>query len=265
MTYSVLTVIALVVALPLVWMILGSMESVRDMFSRALVPANLSLHNYVAVLTGQPLAHYFFNSFFTTAIIVCCQLLTSSLAAYGIVFTKIRGRYVVFALVIMSLMIPIQSIFIPDYIILSDLRWINTYAALIVPFIGTGFGIFFLRQSYLGIPRTLVESMQMDGATHWTIFRRLVLPNTKAALVTLALLNGVFHYGYLFWPLLVTNTPARWVIPVGLSYYTEAQPDQILWNLLMAANVLAVIPVVLAFLWGQRYLVKGVLAYALKG
>jgi ABC-type glycerol-3-phosphate transport system permease component len=264
-SYLILTVIALLVMIPVIWMLLGSIEPLSSMFSQHLLPTRLDFSNYVTAFKSQSLGHYFFNSFFTTGVIVACQLITSAFAAYGIVFTSVRMRHIVFALVIVSMMIPIQAIFIPDYVILSDLRWVNTYQALIVPFIGTGFGIFFLRQAYLRIPVTLLEAMKMDGASHWTILRRLVIPNTKSALITLALLNGVFHYGYLFWPLLVTNTSQYWVVPVGLSYFTEAQPDQILWNLLMAANVLTILPLVAVFVWGQRYIVKGVLAYGIKG
>jgi ABC-type glycerol-3-phosphate transport system permease component len=264
-SYVMLTVVAVVVLIPIAWMLMGSIEPMRDMFSHHIFPTRLELGNYIKAFRAQPFAHYMFNSVFTTGTIVVCQLTTSALAAYGIVFTLVRGRYVVFALVLLSLMIPIQAIFIPDYVLLSDLHWINSYEALIVPFIGTGFGIFYLRQAFMAIPRPLVESMQMDGASHWTILRRLVLPNSKASLVTLALLNGVFHYGYLFWPLLVTNTPQFWVVPVGLSYYSSAEGQNITWNLLMAANVIAILPVIAVFAWGQRHIAKGVLAYAIKG
>lgn len=263
--HAILIVFAMIVAIPLVWMLLGSVESMRDLFSSRLIPNRLVFGNYTTAFTSMPFLLYLGNSVFTTGVIVLCQLVTSSLAAFGMVFTRAPGKRIIFALVIVSLMIPIQAIFIPDYVILSDLHWIDTYEALIVPFVGTGFGIFFLRQAYLRIPSTLVEAMRMDGASSWTILWRLVIPNTKPSLVALGLLNGVFHYGYLFWPLLVTNTTRYRVIPVGLSYFTQGQPDQIQWNLLMAANVMAVLPMVLLFLWGQRYLVKGILAYAIKG
>ena len=263
-TYILLTSAAVVMMLPIIWMLLGSLEPISEILSGRLIPNVLELHNYAAPFAAQPFGLYFLNSFFTTGSIVVCQLVTSAFAAYGILFTKARGRNVSFILVMVSLMIPIQAIFIPDYVILGALHWINTYQALIVPFIGTGFGIFFLRQAFLGIPTALVEAMKVDGASHWTILTRLVLPNSKASLITLAILNGVFHYGYLFWPLLVTDTEQYRVIPIGLSYLAAAE-HQITWNVIMAASVMSVAPVVAVFLWGQRYLLKGGVFSGIKG
>lgn len=263
-TYIGLTVAAFLVLVPIIWMLLGSLEPIGEMLSGRIIPNVLELRNYAAPFVSQPFALYFANSFFTTGTIIFFQVATSALAAYGIVFTKARSRNAVFILVMLSMMIPIQAIFIPDYVILSDFRWINTYQALIIPFLGSGFGIFFLRQAFYGIPMPLVEAMKVDGATHWTILSRLVLPNTRASLITLAILNGVFHYGYLFWPLLVTNTSAFRVIPVGLSYLAASE-HRITWNVIMAASVMSVAPVVALFLWGQRYLLKGGVFSGIKG
>ncbi len=263
-TYVLLTLAAVIMMIPIIWMILGSFEPMSEILSGKLIPNVFEFHNYSVPFTAEPFSLYFINSFFTTGTIVVCQLATSALAAYGLVFTTARWRNFAFVLVMLSLMIPIQAIFIPDYVILSVFHWINTYQALIVPFIGTGFGIFFLRQAFLGIPAALVEAMKVDGASHWTILTRLVMPNAKASLITLAILNGVFHYGYLFWPLLVTNTDQYRVIPVGLSYLA-AQEFRINWNVIMAASLMSVAPVVAVFLWGQRYILKGGVFSGIKG
>ncbi|PSR32605.1 MAG: carbohydrate ABC transporter permease [Sulfobacillus benefaciens] len=253
-----------VVLLPILWMVMGSVESTTAMFTGHIIPPRLDFANYPHAWASAPFARYFLNSFGTTIAIVFFQVATSALAAYGVVFTTIRGRNVAFGLILLSMMIPIQAIFIPDYILLSDLHWINTYQALVIPFVGTGFGVFFLRQAYLKIPREMVEAMKMDGGSHWAIFQRLVLPNTVPSMITLALLNGAFHYGYLFWPLLVTESNAYRVVPVGLAYFL-AQDRGIHWNQLMAANIMTVIPPIVAFILGQRYIVKGVLSYGSKG
>jgi ABC-type glycerol-3-phosphate transport system permease component len=263
-SYVFVILVTIAVVAPILWMFIGSLETTKGMLAGQLIPRPFTFENFVTVLRDIPFFQYLFNSVVTTLAIIMAQVFTSALVAYALVFTQVRGRKVVFGLVLLSMMIPIQAIFIPDYVLLSKLHWINTYEALIVPWIGSGFGIFFLRQSFRQIPRALIESMKVDGASHWTILRKLVIPNSLPAITTLAILNGVFHYGYLFWPLLVTQSPNRRVLPVGLSYLV-AQDRGINWNVLMAGDVLTVALPLALFVFGQKYIVKGVLGYATKG
>lgn len=251
---------AALVMLPIVWMLWGALGPGLQELVRGRSHAGLMVfRDFVTVFRLEPFARFFLNSIGITGVIVLSQVVTSALAAYGLVFTRARGRRLIFALVLVSMMIPIQAIFIPDYVLLADLRWVNTYQALIVPFLGSGFGIFFLRQAFIRIPASLVEAMQVDGATHWTIWTRLVMPVTRSSQVTLALVNGIFQYGYLFWPLLVTNTDQYRVVPVGLSYLGGGI------HAAMAGAIMAALPSIGAFAWGQRYLVREGMLTGVKG
>lgn len=265
--YVLLTGFAAAMMLPLWWMIVASVEPMH-----ALLSGNLNLwpfgwqwRNFVQAWESQPFARYYINSLFTTFAIVLLQLITSTLAAYALVFMSWRGKRVFFTIIFMAMMTPIQAIFIPDYLLLSHLGWINTYKALILPFAASAFGIFWLRQSFLAIPSALVEAMHMDGAKSLEILWYLVLPAARPALLTLAVLNTVFHYGYLFWPLLVTNSSAYRVLPLGLSYFVSQQSGFMQWNLLMAAVLMTVIPMIVLFALAQKYLQAGVMHFGLRG
>jgi multiple sugar transport system permease protein/sn-glycerol 3-phosphate transport system permease protein len=188
--------------------------------------------------------------------IIAGQIVTSSLAAYALTQLRFRGRGLVFLFIISTMLVPIQATFIPAYIILSRLHWINTYWALIVPFVGSGFGVFLMRQAFLVVPPSLVDAARIDGAGHWTILTRILLPLARPAVIALAALSFVFHYNDFFWPLIVTNTSAMRTLPVGLAtmILTEGSKGT-QWNHVMAADVFTVAPILVGFFFLQRYLV----------
>lgn len=262
-----LALFALFMLVPLWWMVVAAFDPMRALLGGhlALWPVQWNLSNFAAAWKSQPFGRYYVNSIVTTIAIVTLQIATSTLAAYALVFLPFRGKRAVWALVLLAMMIPIQAIFIPDYLILSQLNWINTYQALILPFAASAFGIFWLHQAFRNVPRALVEAMVIDGASPWSVLWHLVLPNTRSAIMTLAVLNTVFHYGYLFWPLLVTNTAAYRVLPLGLSYFVAQQSGFMQWNLMMAAVLMTVAPMMALFGLAQRYLRAGVMHYGLRG
>lgn len=260
--------LALMILLPIYFSVISALSSNASLFGDTLHlwPNGWHWSNFVNAWTSQPFGTYFFNSFLSNGLIVGAQIVTSTLAAYGFSFVGFRGARVAFFLTLLGMMVPTQAIFIPVYLMLAQVHLINTYAGLVLPFVGSAFGVFLLRQAFLAIPKELIAAAKVDGASHARILWSIVLPNAKAALVTLALLNFVFHYDSLFWPLIATNSTGMRTIPVALSYFMNQEagggPE---WNLMMAADILAVIPVLILFALGQRLIVRGLTSYGVKG
>lgn len=266
-SYVVLAGVSLVILVPIWWILVSAVSPLHALFSATPVlwPATVQWGNFGRAWHAAPFAIYYLNSLWVNAVIVGLQLTTSSLAAYAFVFTRFAGQRLLFGLVVGAMMIPAQATFIVNFLTLRDVNWVNTYQALIVPFVGSAFGIFLLRQAFLSIPHELIEAMRVDGAGHLRTLWSLVLPNARPALITLAILNYVFHFNSLFWPLVITNSDQFRVLPVGLSMFLQQEGGSgIQWNLMMAADVFSLLPMILLFLVGQRYIVKGVAASGLK-
>ncbi len=215
--------------------------------------------NFLRAWQSEPFGLYYVNSLWTTLAIVILQLITSTMAAYALVFVPFRGSKLLFAGIMLALMVPMQATFIPNFLILRDLHWLDSYMALIVPFAGSAFGIFLMRQAYLTFPKEMVEAMRIDGGTEWQILWRLIVPNVKPQVISLVILSFVFHYNNLFWPLVVTNSTKYRVLPLGLATFLQQQggngPQ---WNLMMAADLFTMLPLLVVFFFGQRYLVQTV-------
>lgn len=266
--HIILIIFSVAVFFPIYWMVVSSVQTNESIFSSTLhlLPLQWNWGNFIRAWEAQPFAIFFINSIVSNLLIVIAQVITSSLSAYALVFIPFKGKKIIFFLILMAMMVPIQTTFIPIYLILSKAQLINTYAALVLPFVGSAFGIFLLRQGFYAIPREMINAARIDGAGEWHILRSIVLPNVKPSIITLVLLNFVFHYNNLFWPLVATNTTNMRVIPVALSYFLNQEPGQNLqWNLMMGADLFSVIPVLLIFIFGQRYIVKGVANTSVKG
>lgn len=264
-----LIVLSVVILAPIYFTVVSALSSNASLFRNALHlwPQGWHFENFVRAWRSQPFATYFFNSFASNLLIVAAQLITSTLAAYGFAMIPFRGARAAFFVTLLGMMVPTQAVFIPVYLMLAQVHLINTYAGLVLPFVGSAFGIFLLRQGFLAIPKELIAAAQVDGASHLRILWSIVLPNAKASLITLAILNFVFHYDSLFWPLIATNSNGMRTIPVALSYFLdqESAGNGLAWNLMMAADLFAVFPVLILFVLGQRFIIRGVTSYGVKG
>jgi len=251
-----LTAVALTLV-PLAWLVSLSLQDAQAAFRfpPRFLPEQFLWRSYPEAWRSQPFGRMYLNSVLTSALIIAGQIATSSLAAYALTQLRFRGRDVAFLAIVSTMMVPIQATFIPAYIILSRLGWINTYQALVVPFVASGFGVFLMRQAFLVIPPSLVDAARIDGAGHGTILCHILLPLARPAVLTLSALSFVFHYNDFFWPLIVTNTAQMRTLPVGLAtmLLTEGSHGT-QWNQVMAADVFTVAPILLGFLFVQRYL-----------
>jgi multiple sugar transport system permease protein len=269
--YTLMLVLAAFFLLPYVWMMSGSLRTQSEIFANiypltlwTFVPREPTLDNFRLLLNLQPLpfTHYIFNSLFVSVTVTVFSLIVNSFAAYAFARLEFPGRSVLFVLFLSTMIIPFEVIAIPLYLEMRWLRWVDTYQALIVPFVASPLGMFLLRQFFLGLPRELEEAARMDGCTMFGAFRRIVLPNAVPALIAFGVIRFQFSWDAFVWPLIVAPSPPVRVIQVAIaSFDTDVQVQ---WNLILAAAVLASLPIILMFAFLQRFYVQGMLTSGMK-
>lgn len=260
--YLFVAVATLLILLPLWTMFVASVSPLSHLYGGAvpLWPTSLHFDSFVQAWDSAPFGRYYVNSVLVTIAILALQLATSSLAAYALAFFRSRPARTMYGLVLLALFVPTQVIFVAAYILMKDFGWINSYLALIVPFATSAFGIFFLTQSFRSFPFEMIESARVDGCGHIRSLWSMVVPNMKPAIGALAVINGVFHFNYFFWPLVITNTYQYRVLPVGLAMMaSQSGGDQLVpWNQVMAADMFTIVPLMALFALTQKWMVRGV-------
>lgn len=250
--------------LPFIWMILASFKSHAEIIRipPTYWPENPTLDNYQTIFNDPklPLWQFYMNSIFVSASVVTMTLFTSSLA--GFIFAKYQfgGKNIVFGFILATLMIPFQVTMIPGYLILVKLRLIDSLWGLVVPSAVSAFGIFLMKQFIEGLPNELLDAARIDGASEWSIYWRLILPQVGPALATLGILTFMFNWNSYLWPLIVITTHERRTLPVVLTWYNTVHSQQV--ALTMAAGVLVVVPILIVYTIFQRWIVQG---FALSG
>ena len=265
LTYLALTAGAVVVLFPVYFGFVGSFMGPGDINS---YPASLwpfdgfRAENFTGALNSIPLGRQYVNSVVMAGLITLGQLVTSMLAAYALVFLKVRWRSFWFALFLCSMMVPSEAIIIPNYLTMSSLGLINTTSALVLPFLAHGFGIFLLRQAFLSFPVELWEAARIDGAGHFRFLISVLVPLSKPTLAALGIWSFLSAWNMYFWPLLVTQTPEMQTIQIGITQLRSA--DNFNAGLVLAGTVLAIIPTLLLVIFGQRFIVRGLTAGSIK-
>jgi multiple sugar transport system permease protein len=257
--YMLLSTFGVIAAVPFVWMILASFKSGAELrqVPPTFLPQEASLDNYQTILDDPelPLALFYRNSAFIAVTTVIATLFTSSLLGYIFAKFQFRGRQPLFWFVLATMMIPAQVTMIPGYLILVQLGLLNNLWGLVLPAFVDAFGIFLMRQFMLSVPDDEIWSARVDGASEWRIFRSIVLPQLKPALATLGMLTFMFHWNAYLWPLIVLTEQSKRTLPIILTWYSTQHTAQ--QNLVMAASVLMVIPVLIVFALSQRWIVRG--------
>jgi multiple sugar transport system permease protein len=202
------------------------------------------------------------NSLFVTVVTVALQLTTCAFSAYAFSRMRWKGRDALFIIYLATLMIPGQVTITPLFILIKELGWNNSYQALILPAATSAFGTFLLRQSMVSIPREYEEAAFIDGATHWTVFRTIIVPMSRPALATLAVFAAMGAWNDFLWPLVVLKDPDKMTLPVGLALLQGRYTND--WNMIMAGAVISVVPIVIAFFAAQRTFVNGMVSSGLK-
>ncbi|MBK5201175.1 MAG: carbohydrate ABC transporter permease [Spirochaetaceae bacterium] len=261
--YFVLIFCAIIVLIPLLITISSSLknESALFDFPFRFIPKKATSNNFAQLLEKFPL--YTFNSVKVTLTIVIVQVITASTGAY--VFSKIewKGRDIIFGLYLASMMIPSQAVMIPQFLIIRKMGLYDTHAALVLLGSFTAFGTFLIRQFMLSIPMTYNEAARIDGAKEWTIFLSLILPMSKAVLVTQIIFSFRFFWNDFFTPLIYITTDKLKTLPLGMTDFVREQ--YVYWGPQLAAALISIIPVLIVFLFGQKYFIQGVASSGLKG
>ncbi len=259
--------IGAIVSFPIVLAIFTSFKLPQDVitFPPQLIPDQWTFQNYVTAWTSTPFDRYLLNSFIQSGLITTAQVVFSILAAYAFSVLTFPGRDQLFFLVIASLMIPFELVFIPNFVLISDLGWANTYRGLTIPFLASAFGVFLLRQFFLTIPRDLHEAALIDGANNWRYLWQILVPLSKGSIGALAIFSFLSAWNQYLWPLVITDDILMRTIQIGIRFFTENVERQTDWGAVMAGAVIALGPTLIAFLIAQKQLVQGIAMTGLKG
>ena len=224
-----------------------------------------TLQNYVTAWTATPFGRFMLNSFIQTGIITFFQVMLSILAGYAFANFEFPGKTLMFWFVIGSLIVPFELTFIPNFLLISDLGWVNTYQGLTVPFLASAFGVFLLRQFFLTIPRDLHDAAKIDGATDWFYLWRVVVPLSRGAIAALTIFSFLAAWNQYLWPLIITNEESMRTAQIGIRFFLANQERATDWGAITVGAVIVMIPTLVVFLVAQRQLVKGIAMTGLKG
>ncbi|MDE2819739.1 MAG: carbohydrate ABC transporter permease [Chloroflexota bacterium] len=263
--YLVLAGGAFLMVFPFVWMMIASVMTAGEIQMRPPVwlPAQPQFDNYSELARSIPIGRLYFNSLFTSGIIVLGVLLSSSLAGFAFAKYRFPGRELLFYLILATMMIPFFVTLIPVFFIVRQLGWIDTYQGLVVPGLASAYGIFLMRQFMVTVPDELLDAARIDGASEPMIYWRIVIPLVKPALATLGTFTFIGAWNNFLWPLLVLNSRELFTLPLGINSLRSLYADNT--NLLMAGTAVAVVPMLLLFVFLQRYFIKGIALTGLKG
>ena len=248
---------------PLAFMISTSFKTGADVFSLGIIPKNPTLENYLYIWTESLFSRWMLNSLWVATFSTASVVFFDSLVGYTLAKFTFRGQTIVFIAILSTLMIPTEMLIIPWYMMSREFGWIDTYWGIAFPGLMTGFGTFLMRQFFMGLPDELIEAARIDGWSEFAIWSRIAMPLVVPALSALAIFHFLGNWTAFIWPLIVTNSPELYTIPVGLaSFNGEFQTD---WEIVMTASCLATLPTLLVFLVLQKFIIRGVMLAGLKG
>lgn len=263
--YVLLVLLALVFAFPFFWMVSSAFKppALIFVYPPVLLPPSLSLDNFRGVFEAAPFARYMFNSFFVSITVTLIALLLHAMCGYALARLQFPGRDLIFVGILSTLMIPFYTILIPLVLLVKWLGWLNTYWALIVPAIPHAFGIFWMRQFFLGMPAELEEAARVDGASRVRVFFAIALPLARPIMAALAVFFFLANWDAFLWPLVAANKEEMRVVQVGISSFVGEHGSA--WNLIMAGSTIAILPTLILFFSLQRFIVRSIKMTGLKG
>ncbi len=266
LSHGLLILALLIVIVPVAWTVSTSLKPAAEVYAYPprWIPSQLVWQNYVDAWNAAPFDRYAINSIIVTGTIMVSQLIFGALAAYVFARLEFPGRDLIFIAFLSTMMVPTQVLVVPTFLIFNVFGWINEYPALIAPFLVSAFGVFLIRQSFLTVPQDLVDAARIDGAGHGRIIWNVLIPVSKPAFVSFALLTFTWRWNDYFWPLIMTNSTNMRTLPVGLVFLRTSE-GSINWNVVMAATVFVIAPIMLLFVLLQKYFVQGVTQSGIKG
>ena len=264
--YTVVTLGFVAVITPFVWMILGSFKPQGELLRVPPTwwPESPTLDNYRSLFSKQSFLRYFFNSTIVAVVITVANVTFSSMVGYALAKLKFRGKKLVFALVMGTLMIPGMVTFVPLFVLVANLGMVDSYPGLILPFLVTPFGVFLMRQFIMQLPDDLLDAGRIDGAGELRIFRQIILPLCGPGLATLGILTFLGSWNSFLWPLVVAQTQDYYTLPVALALFSNNQQFIPNYGVLLAGATVVVVPVLIVFLIFQRRFIEGIASTGIK-
>lgn len=263
-TYSFLVVLVFVMIFPFLWMFSSAVKPVAEIFSSPphLIPQEFKWENFIYVWERSHLGRVFKNTLIYAGGNTILSLFITTITAFGFAKYNFFGKNILFLLILMTIMVPIESLMVPLFSILNKIGWLNTYQGLILPRLVSPFGIFLLRQHFMSIPNALLDAARIDGTSEWGLLTRIMIPLSKSVLAVVALFNFLWRWNELMWPLIVATKEENYTFQVAVASFQEQ--FFIKWNYLMAVVCLSIIPLLALFMYAQRYFTKGITMSGLK-
>jgi sn-glycerol 3-phosphate transport system permease protein len=264
--YAGLLFTVLLIGVPVYWMLIGAFKTTAEVYRLppTWIPAEPTLANFPLAWNSAPFGRYYVNTIITTLFGSGFEIFFAVTSAYAFVFLRFPKKEWLFLTLLAALMVPAQVTILPNYLTVAALGWINTYQGIIVPGASVAYGTFLLRQYYRTLPIEVLDAAKVDGAGHIRTLASIVVPLAKPAIISFGLLSVVAKWNDFLWPLLVTNTRDMRVLPIGI-YWLRVEEGTVEWGVVMAGTLFVVLPVVIVFLYAQRYIVEGIAAGAVKG
>ncbi len=271
--YLAMVLIVLVIGLPVWWMFSASLKTTQEIytFPPDWIPQNPRWSNFKEAWESAPFGRFYLNSIITTLGGSGLEVINATLGAYALAYLRFPFKNVVFAILLAALMIPAQVTILPNYVFFGstvyDLigeSWVNTYQAIILPGASVAFGTFLMRQSFLGLPREVLDAAKVDGAGHLRTLWDVVLPMARPVIVTFGLISVVAKWNDYLWPLVITQTENMRTLTVGISSLYDLEGNT-QWGVVMAATIFVIFPLLVVFIFAQRFIIEGLTAGATKG
>ncbi|MDZ7260524.1 MAG: carbohydrate ABC transporter permease [candidate division KSB1 bacterium] len=266
-TYVLLIAGSIIMALPFLWMVMSSFKALGEIwtFPPVFLPKKFLWSNYVEAWKALPFNRFFFNTVFVTVCVTVGQLFTCSLGGFAFARLRFPGRDQLFLGYLATMMIPFPVIMIPLFITMRHLGWVDSLKALIVPGLFSAWGTFLMRQFMVGIPKDLEDAAKIEGCSFWRLYWQIILPLCKPVLATLGIFTFMGTWNDFLWPLIMINTIPKKTLPLGLAMFQARVAAETPWQLIMAAACFTILPILILFVIGQKYYVRGIVTTGMKG
>lgn len=258
LSYVILIIGSMFFLLPFIWMILTSIKPANEVMSMPLkwLPSKIMFQNYIDAYNSAPFKQYYINSIIVAVCVTAGELFTTILAAYAFSNINFKFKNILFTILIATMMVPGEVVLIPKYVILSDLGWINSYKALIIPWTASIFSIFLLRQSFISLPKDLYKAAKIDGCSDLKYLFKIMVPMSKPTIMSIIVLKVIGSWNSYMWPLIVTNTDEMRTLPVALAAFSSEAGVN--YNTLMAASIMIILPIIIVYIVLQKYIIEGI-------
>lgn len=261
--YLILLIGGLGMIFPFVWMASSSLKHAQDIYTLSIIPKNPTLDNFRTVFNQTSYVRWFANSLIVATITTASVAFFDSLAGYTLAKFRFPGQTIIFIAILSTLMVPTEMLVIPWYVVAIDLKWTNSYWGIMFPGVISAFGVFLMRQFFMGVPNDLLDAARLDGFSEFQIFWKIALPLVKPAVAALCIFTFLGNWNAYIWPLIVIRSEEMRTLPVGIAFFSSEANNA--FHLVMAAAALATIPVLVIFVIFQRQIIKGVVLSGLKG